>query len=81
MNITLAIDEKVAEEARRVAQAMGKSLNQLVREYLEQLAGQSQFEAELEELRSQSGRGDSSGEKLSRDAIYASRTGSKRRRA
>ena len=39
MNITLAIDERVAERARRAAQAMGKSLNQAVRDYLEQLAG------------------------------------------
>ena len=48
MNITLAIDERVAERARRAAQAMGKSLNQAVRDYLEQLAGAEQLEAELE---------------------------------
>lgn len=52
MNITLAIDEKVAQRARAAAQKMGKSLNQAVRDYLEQLAGDSlrqgewaQFEA------------------------------------
>jgi len=39
MNITLSVDEKIAERARATAQAMGKSLNQMVREYLEQLAG------------------------------------------
>ena len=48
MNITLAIDERVAERARRAAQAMGKSLNQAVRDYREQLAGAEQLEAELE---------------------------------
>ena len=37
MNITLSVDEKTAERARKVAQAMGKSLNQLVREYMERL--------------------------------------------
>lgn len=42
MNITLAIDEKVAERAREAAKAMGKSLNQAVREYLERLAGEAQ---------------------------------------
>ncbi len=52
MNITLSIDEQVAQRAREAAQKMGKSLNQVVRDYLEQLAGSarrgqawSQFEA------------------------------------
>ena len=47
MNITLSIDERIAEEARRAAGAMGKSLNQAVRDYLEQLAGRPQLAAEL----------------------------------
>ena len=37
MNITLSIDEQVADSARKAAQSMGKSLNQAVRDYLEQL--------------------------------------------
>lgn len=52
MNITLSIDEQIARRAREAAQKMGKSLNQAVRDYLEQLAGGarrgqqwSQFEA------------------------------------
>jgi hypothetical protein len=52
VNITLSVDEKVAQRARLAAQKMGKSLNQAVRDYLEQLAGGSlrsqqwgQFEA------------------------------------
>jgi len=47
MNITLSIDERVAEQARQAARAMGKSLNQAVRDYLEQLAGRAQLEAEI----------------------------------
>lgn len=47
MNITLSVDERVAERARVAAAAMGKSLNQAVRDYLEQLAGRQQLEAEL----------------------------------
>jgi antitoxin component of RelBE/YafQ-DinJ toxin-antitoxin module len=47
MNITLSIDERVAEQARQAALAMGKSLNQAVRDYLEQLAGRAQLEAEI----------------------------------
>lgn len=48
MNITLAVDERIAEEARKAAQAMGKSLNQAVRDYLEQLASSGQLIAQLE---------------------------------
>lgn len=44
MNITLSIDEQVAQRAREAAQKMGKSLNQAVRDYLEQLAGSSRRE-------------------------------------
>ena len=47
MNLTLSIDEKVADEARRAAQSMGMSLNQAVRLYLERLAGRERLEAEL----------------------------------
>ena len=35
MNITLSVDEQTVAKARRVAQAMHKSLDQVVREYLE----------------------------------------------
>lgn len=52
MNITLSVDEQVAQRARDAAKKMGKSLNQVVRDYLEQLAGSAhrsqnwaQFEA------------------------------------
>lgn len=39
MNITLSVDEQVAMRAREAAKKMGKSLNQVVRDYLEQLGG------------------------------------------
>jgi antitoxin component of RelBE/YafQ-DinJ toxin-antitoxin module len=48
MNITLSIDERIAEQARKAAGAMGKSLNQAVRDYLEQLARQQAIATELE---------------------------------
>jgi antitoxin component of RelBE/YafQ-DinJ toxin-antitoxin module len=35
MNITLSIDENIAQEARKIATGMGTSLNQLIRNYLE----------------------------------------------
>lgn len=52
MNITLSIDEQIAARAREAAKKMGKSLNQVVRDYLEQLAGgarRSQQWAQFEE--------------------------------
>lgn len=75
MNLTLAVDEKVAENARKAARAMGKSLNQVVREYLERLAGTTQIDANLEELRRTSGLGNSRGSKFTRDEIYSERLG------
>ena len=48
MNITLSVDERIADEARRAASAMGKSLNQAVRDYLEQLARAHQLQQQLD---------------------------------
>ena len=48
MNITLSVDERIAEQARKAAGAMGKSLNQAVRDYLDQMAGGPALEAELQ---------------------------------
>jgi hypothetical protein len=74
VNITLSADEKIIERARKAAQAMGKSLNQAVRDYLEQLAaGEEGLDAELEALRSMAGRGNSGGERIRRDELYADR--------
>jgi antitoxin component of RelBE/YafQ-DinJ toxin-antitoxin module len=47
MNITLSINEQLADQAREAAEAMGKSLNQAVRDYLQQLAGAQQVDAEV----------------------------------
>ena len=37
MNVTLSIDDRVVAEARRIATARGTSLNQLVRDFLNEL--------------------------------------------
>ena len=52
MNITLAVDEKLAERARVAAQYMGKRPEQTVREHLEHLAGRAQLEPDLQAFRS-----------------------------
>lgn len=50
LNLTLSVDEKVVQRARKVAEAMGKSLNQVVREYPEELAAGEQAEAWIAEF-------------------------------
>ncbi len=50
MNLTLSIDEKIVAEARRLAARRGTSLNQLVRDYLEELTRVGDAESVIEEL-------------------------------
>ena len=50
-NITLSIDDRLVEETRKLAQARGTSLNQLVRDYLETLVRPRKAEPYGEELR------------------------------
>jgi antitoxin component of RelBE/YafQ-DinJ toxin-antitoxin module len=72
MNLTLSIDERLVEEARKVATAMGKSLNQLIQDYLEQLTSTTTPEQAIAELRrlSEESRGNSRGWKFNRDEIH-----------
>jgi replicative DNA helicase len=72
MNITLAIDDELLRDARQVAKAMGKSLNQLVREYLQQVTGRDRPERDVEELRrlSAEGGGRSRGWRFDREEIH-----------
>ena len=75
MNLTLSVDDDTLQKARQRADAMGKSVNQLVREYLEQLAGKSNREALLQEFRQMSKHptGDSKGWKFNREEIHERR--------
>ena len=50
MNITLSIDEKVVAKARSIASRRGTSLNQMVRDYLNQLTQQENPWQTLERL-------------------------------
>jgi len=72
MNLTLSVDKRVVERARKAAEGLGKSLNQLVREFLERLAGDSTAEADIQEvvrLSQQSG-GRSRGWRFDRNEIH-----------
>lgn len=70
MNITLSIDEKVVSEAREIAAQMGKSLNQLIREHLEQMTQHQKAGADFEEFVSLSGQGDRQGWTFDRDDLH-----------
>lgn len=53
VNVTLSIEDRVVAEARRIAAARGTSMNQLVRDFLNDLTRQQDVEsvvAELQEL-------------------------------
>ena len=74
MNITLSVDEQVAERAREKLRAVGKSLNQEIREHLQNLAGDAgQLERDLEFLESTAGLGKSNGRKFNREDAYEER--------
>ena len=70
MTLHLTIDEHLVQEAQKVAESLGTSVDQLVRDYLEQLTSSTEIEAELEEFERLSGQGDSQGWKFNRDEIY-----------
>ncbi len=70
MNLTLSVDERVVAKARKRAEAMGKSLNQAVRDYLQQLAGNDDAERRYKELKRLSGKGNSRGWKFNRGEMH-----------
>ena len=75
MNLTLSIDEQLLERAREVARQQGKSLNAVIREYLERLAGTqagADTAKELLGLMRKHG-GHSGGKKISREDAYRRR--------
>jgi hypothetical protein len=73
MNITFSVDEQVVKRARRAARAMGKSLNQVIREHLAQLSAADAPARDVEELRRLSAEADghSRGWRFDRAEIHA----------
>jgi hypothetical protein len=72
MNLTLSIDDHVLERTRKVARTMGKTLNQLVREYLSELTADDDGERDNKELRelSKRGKGHSRGWRFNREELH-----------
>jgi hypothetical protein len=72
MNLTLSIEEQLLKRARRRADAMGKSLNELIRDFLCEITDEGaggEFERELKTLSAQAG-GNRAGWQFSRDEIH-----------
>ena len=70
MNVTLSIDDHLVARARKRAEALGKSLNQLIRDHLESITGGSDPESSIAELKKLSGQGHSRGWRFNRDEIH-----------
>ncbi|MGA9529927.1 MAG: DUF6364 family protein [Terriglobales bacterium] len=70
MNITLSVDEQLVAQARKKAELLGKSLNQLVRDYLQKLVGGDDPERSIREFQHLSGRGNSDGWRFNREEIH-----------
>jgi len=73
MNITLSADDEVVARARRVAESLGTSLNQLIRDYLAELASGSDADHDVAEFArlSKKSTGDSGGWEFDRDELHA----------
>ena len=50
MNVTLSIDDRVVAEARRIAAVRGTSLNQIVRDFLNELTQVDEVESVVAQL-------------------------------
>jgi hypothetical protein len=70
VNITLSIDAQLVSRARKKAESLGKSLNQMIRDYLETVVGGDNPERSIEEFRRLSGQGHSQGWRFNRDEIH-----------
>ena len=70
VNVTLSIDEQLVSRARKKAESLGKSLNQMIRDYLQTVVGGDDPERSIEEFKRLSGQGNSRGWRFNRDEIH-----------
>lgn len=72
MNITLSVDAEVVSRARLRAETLGTSVNQLIREYLEEFAGGMDAQEVADEFVRLSAltNGNSNGWKYNREDAY-----------
>jgi hypothetical protein len=70
MNVTLSIEDQLVARARKKAEALGKSLNQMIRDYLQTVVGGDDPERSIAEFNRLSGQGHSRGWRFNRDEIH-----------
>lgn len=72
MNFILSVDERLIKQAYKVAQSRGKSLNQLICDYLETLVSEEDAQQDMAELRrlSLNGQGHSGGWRFNREDTH-----------
>ena len=72
MNVTLSIDEETLVRARELAARRGTSLNQMIRDYLEEVASDLSSDEIVRELNAlwESGSGDSGGRRWTREELH-----------
>lgn len=70
MNLTLAIDDRLVEKARRKADATGTSLNQVVRDHIQKYVGEDDPASVIEEFLNLPGNGNSEGWRFNRDEVH-----------
>jgi hypothetical protein len=72
VNVTLSLDDRLLDRARKLAARRGLSLNQMIRDYLTEITGEPSTEelvAELDALWAES-RGDSRGWRFNREELH-----------
>jgi hypothetical protein len=69
MNVTLSIDEQLVARARKKAELLGTSLDQLIHNYLQAFADDDP-ERSIDELNRLSGHGHSRGRRFNRNEIH-----------
>ena len=70
MNVTLALDDQLVARARKKAEALGKSLDQLVSDHLRSVVDGDDAERSIEVFERLSGRGHSQGWPFNREEIH-----------
>lgn len=70
VNLTLSLDEQLVSRARKKAESLGKSLNQMIRDYLQTVAGGEDPDRSIEEFKRLSGQGNSRGWRFNRDEVH-----------
>jgi plasmid stability protein len=71
VKVTFNLDDQLVARARRKAEAHGKSLNELIRDYLQSFVSADDPERSIAEFKHLSGRGHSRAYRFNREEIHS----------